>query len=98
MALRALIGKLRGAPAEAASRAFSTTCEYCGKTSSRIAGSLGQKNGAIKDDFSEEFKKFQRKQYIIRTAVVVTSLSMSWLTWTVGIAYIEDNAKIRSRK
>ncbi|RLN18618.1 hypothetical protein C2845_PM02G13240 [Panicum miliaceum] len=99
MALRALVGKLRSPPARGAvSRAFSQTCKHCGKTSSRILISLGQKNEAIKDDYSVRYKRFQRKQYMIRATTAVTSLTLSWLAVRAGIAYLEDDENYRSRK
>ncbi|RCV09474.1 hypothetical protein SETIT_2G032000v2 [Setaria italica] len=96
MALRSLIGKLRGAPAaEAASRAFSQKCEHCGKTSSRIAVPLGQKDGAIKNDsivFSFETPMW--KHYVIRVTSVVASCTLSWLIVKTTAARIEDDLSI----
>ncbi|CAN6209317.1 unnamed protein product [Urochloa humidicola] len=97
MALRALIGKLRSPPAaEAASRAFSKTCEHCDQTSSRTALSLGQKNVATKE--SEELKRFRRKHYMIRTLIAVSSLTIAGFTLSGAIAFLEDEENFRRRK
>ncbi|CAN6312961.1 unnamed protein product [Urochloa humidicola] len=95
MALRALVGKLRNSPAaETASRTFSKTCENCGKTSSRIALSVGQKDGAIKE--SEGLKRLRRKHYMIRTLAIAASLTTVGLTLSGAIAFLEDEENFRA--
>ncbi|CAL5091471.1 unnamed protein product [Urochloa decumbens] len=99
MALRSIVGKLRGPPAAvAASRAFSKTCEQCGKTSSRTADSLGQKNGAIKDDWRKELKWFKRKHYMIRTLAAAATFGALGISGKYTIDLLESDALIRSKK
>ncbi|CAL5067073.1 unnamed protein product [Urochloa decumbens] len=96
MALRSLVGKLRGPPAAVtASRAFSKTRECCGKT--RIAGSLGQKNGAIKDDLSD-LDSPAWKHYMIRGVAIVTHGCLTWIAVSSGVAYLENDENFRRKK
>ncbi|RCV09473.1 hypothetical protein SETIT_2G031900v2 [Setaria italica] len=92
MALRSLVGKLRIPPAlVAASRAFSHKCEHCGKTSSRIGA---------KDDWSEEFKRFQRKEYMIRIGSGVAAFSILGISGKYTLYLLETGQlpKVRRRK
>ncbi|CAN6170903.1 unnamed protein product [Urochloa humidicola] len=99
MALRSLVSKLRAPPAAVvASRAFSKTCEHCGKTSSRTADSLGQKNGAIKGDWREELKWFRRKHYMIRALAVAATFGILGISGKYTVDLLESSALIRSKK